>query len=124
MIEAMGHDKNAGSKLLGFLHKYGCQFDSDKWGICIDKSGDQDNFINLESNESNLPLTIYSPLTMHPIITYVTQVQKILQAFKDLYLSIMSHIDCIESSLLKSFDANKLQELAQLQQWAKLSEKV
>lgn len=36
MIAAMGEETSLGSKLLNFLHKYGCNFDPDKWAICLE----------------------------------------------------------------------------------------
>ncbi|CAD8078342.1 unnamed protein product [Paramecium sonneborni] len=107
MLAAIGQDHSIGQKLINFLHKYGCNFDPNKWAIYLDDKG-QNNFYNIEDEQSNQPLTIISPINLQKIQINVTKIQTILQLFQQLYIEIMQIIDQIESCLQKQIDQKEL----------------
>ncbi|CAD8156215.1 unnamed protein product [Paramecium pentaurelia] len=125
MLAAIGQDHNIGQKLINFLHKYGCNFDPNKWAIYLDEKG-QNNFCNIEDEQSNQPLTIISPINLQKIQINVTKIQTILQLFQQLYIEIMQNIDQIESclqkkinqkELLDNYNSHQIQRLVDLVFW-------
>ncbi|CAD8077655.1 unnamed protein product [Paramecium sonneborni] len=125
MLAAIGQDHSIGQKLINFLHKYGCNFDPNKWAIYLDEKG-QNNFYNIEDEQSNQPLTIISPINLQKIQINVTKIQTILQLFQQLYIEIMQNIDQIESclqkqinqkELLDNFNSHQIQKLVDLVFW-------
>ncbi|CAD8163543.1 unnamed protein product [Paramecium octaurelia] len=119
MLAAIGQDHNIGQKLINFLHKYGCNFDPNKWAIYLDEK-EQNNFYNIEDEQSNQPLTIISPINLQKIQINVTKIQTILQLFQQLYVEIMQNIDQIESCLQKRINQKELLENYNSHQISKL----